>query len=332
MGTVFLILMNNMLYPSIVFFFEIFSYEDDAEKSESSYDIYSFQINAWLLMIPCYLSCFLKKIAFIANLAQIGIYVLCAYILFLFYVFFDNLAGFWENCEKINYFTMNVTEVSGAFSLAFFIHAAICPLVKNIAKKEESTKALAISYFLSSFFYFLIGIVGYFGILAIKKEDAKGQTIMDFYEKKSFLPFIIKILYFCKLATVYPIFCFLSKNQFFSLFSSKEKKIHWVFSFIYNSLYMAFGMICVLFNINLSFIIGFSGAVFGFVLVYLIPVYFHLKCFDSSEGVGSQCNEHRDKFEVPRGLRRCFYLVFIVPVGVYLMIIQLIALFDFKWL
>ena len=133
--------------------------------------------------------------------------------------------------------------------MAFFFPAALCPFVKNIAKKEESTKALEISYFFTSFFYFIIGIVGYFGDKKRRYKRANDHELLQ--DKKPF--------------------CFLSITHFFLLFSSNKKKILWVFSFIYNILYMTLGMICVFFNVNLCIIIGFSGMVLGFVLFYLIP-------------------------------------------------------------
>ena len=343
-GIVFLILMNNMLYPIIIFIFEHVGYENYAEKSENRYDIYSFQINAWIFLIPCYLSCFIKKINFIATLSKIGIYVLCLYVIFLVYILLDNyLYGeLYKNLNKISYFTSNITEVSGAFSMAFFIHPSICSLIKPIKRKEESTQALGLSYIFSAMFYFLIGIIGYFGILGRMSNDDHPQTIMDFFERDSILPFVIELLYFFKLATVYPIFCFVSKIQFLSMFYKESEEKHSLISFVFNSVYILLGMICVLFNFNLTFIIGFTAAVFGFLISYIIPTYFHMKCYNQSTGKeikeesnildNTHCNYHKDTFQYSKTMRSIFYGVLILPIGIYLMIIQLIALFELKWL
>ena len=363
-GVVYLILMNNILYPIVVFFFECSGFENYAKKSESRYDMFSFQINAWIFMLPCFLSCFIKNMNAIAILSKIGIYVLCAYVIFLFYILFDNMAAgtLQANIQEITYVTPKVTEVSGAFCLAFFIHSAVCPLVKNIEKKEETTKALGISYVLCGVFYFLIGLVGYLGILGRNKEIDPPQTIMDFFGSQSIFPFIIEVFYFLKLITVYPLFCYISRTQLFALIFDKKNRqykagdnisklpedSHFIATFIYNTLYIAVAQTCVLYNVNLTFVMGLTGAVFGFILVFIIPVVIHLKCYGFNpvwpsrktvpdagrrlEIIEKQkCNEHADKYLYSNWLRAFLYFGVIIPFGIYLFTIQLIALFDFSW-
>jgi len=364
-GVVYLILMNNMLYPILVFFFELAGFENYAKKSENRYDIFSFQITAWIFMVPCFLSCFMKNMDAISVLSKIGIYVLCSYVIFLFYVLFDNISAgtLQNNIENISYITTNVTDVSGAFCLAFFIHSAVCPLVKNIEKKEETTKSLGISYIMSGVFYFLIGLVGYLGILGRETVDDPPQTIMDFFSSQSIFPFIIEVLYFLKLITVYPLFCYISRTQLFSLFFARktrhirasddfskppEEPSHFIPCLIYNTLYIGVSQACVLFNVNLTFVMGLTGAVFGFLLVFVIPVAIHLKCYgfdpiwptrkttpkaeDRIEMIEKiKCNEHPDRYFHSNWLRALFYIGLLLPFGIYLFTIQLIALFDFDW-
>ena len=336
-GIVFLIIMNNMLYPSITFILSQFGFENYAKKADCRYDIFSFQINAWLLCVPCYLSCFVKQINIFATLSKIGTYVLCFYVIFLFYTFFENYSSgnVPENLENIQYFTSNITEVSGTFCMAFFVHLVIAPLVKPMKKPEETTKALAIGYSLSSIFYLLVGVIGFLAILGRNPTDDHPQTIMDYFEKDSFSPVLIELLYFIKLGSTYPIFCFLSKSQLLSIFNQKEEEDeqndkNWKFSMAYNTLYMGLGMICVLNNINLTFAIGFSAAVFGFLFVYLIPIYLHLKCY-KDETDELKCNAHNDRFKYSSFVRGSFYICLLIPIGIYLMVIQFVALFDFNW-
>jgi len=352
-GIIYLILMNNILYLIIITIFSELGYENYAKKSEFRFDIYSFQINSLLFMIPCFLSCFITNITFITNLSKMGIYVLISYIIFLFYIFYDNFtSGILEkNLQNITYFTTNITDVSGAFCMAFFIHNFICPLMKNIQKKNESQKAIAQSYIMSCIIYFSIGIIGYFGILGRETADKNPQTILDFFGKKSLFPFVIEVFYFLKLVTVYPLFCFVSKSQFLSVFSKniekdvKENEHFWI-KLLYNTTYIGISMICVIYNVNITLIMGFTGAVIGFILAYVFPIAIHLKCLQLKKKMpdgkrwnveerikiieGNRCNEHKDK----RGdLKRIvFYMCGIVPIGVYLMTIQIIALFNFKWL
>ena len=367
-GVVYFILMNNMLYPIIVFIFEHCGYEGYAEKSDYRYDVYSFQINAWILAIPCFLSCFLKNMNTIAVLSKIGIYVLCSYIIFLIYVLFDNFysGNLESNFSKISYATTNITEISGAFCMAFYIHGAICPLLKNIKVKEETGKAVGISYILCCIFYFLIGLIGYLGIIGRETIDDSPQTIMDFFGKTSIFPLIIEVFYFFKLVTVYPLFCYISRTQFFSIiFKHKHRKnlkideegktntyddenFHFIPSLIYNILYMAISIACVLYNVNLTFIMGITGAIFGYFLVYIIPVAIHLKCYGFHPTMptskispnpverleiieNNQCNYHEDKYLYSSLARGVFYFLIIIPFGTYLMVIQIMQLFNYNW-
>ena len=104
-------------------------------------------------------------------------------------------------------------------------------------------------------------------------------------------------------------------------------------------------MFCVLFNANLTFIMGLTGAVFGFILVYVIPIMIHFKCYginliwtsennikNNNNEEKARCNEHNDIKKYSEGSRRLFYYMFIMAIGVYCLIIQLIAFFDFRWL
>ena len=352
-GIIYLALMNNMLYPIIIFILSLCGYENYAKKSDFRFDIFSFQINSLIFMIPCFLSCFMKNLHLIAILSKIGFYVLVSYIIFLLYILCDNFSTgvLQENIGKIVYFTTNITDVSGAFCLAFFIHNVICPLSKNIEKKEESTKAIAQSYVMTSVFYFIIAIIGYLGILGREVVEENPQTIMDIFERNSLFPFIIEVMYFFKLCTVYPLFCFVSRSQFLSVLPKNSKKAEnsqfWV-KFMYNTAYIGIAMICVVYNVNITFIMGFTGAVFGFILVYAFPIAIHLKCYGFERKMPDgkkwnveerceiiekmKCNEHKDMVSNSGIKRNLFYLCGIVPVGVYLMAIQIIALFDLKWL
>lgn len=342
-----MILMNNMLYPILIFIFEKCGFENYAKKSENRYDIFSFQINAWIFLIPIYLTCYIKDIKIITIISKIGIYVLVSFVIFLIYIFVENVASgrLMENLHRINYVSSNITEASGALSLEFFIHNCVCPLIKNIEDKNEGQKAVGLSYIFTFIFYFLIGIIGYFGILGRNTVDDYPQTIMDYFAKESIFPFIIEIFYFLKLMTVYPLFCFVTRNQFFALiFENKNKgsqtidphkksdDSHWIAGIIYNTTYIGVSMVCVLYNINLTFIMGLTGAVFGFILVYVIPIGIHLKCFYFSGEKQALCNPHPEKNNESKWTKIILYVGIVGLFGLYLMIIQLIQLFSFDWL
>lgn len=341
-GIIFLILLNNMFYSIIIFIFQQCNFYNYAEKSDFRLDIYSYQINSLILLVPAYLSCFMRKMDVIAFLAKIGVYVLISYICFLLYILIDNVnqQNFNEDFSHIPFWTSNIREVSGACCMAFFCQNSICPLIKPLKKKTEKTKAVFWAYLFSYIFYCSVGIIGGFGICGRKAFHAHPQTIMDFFEKDSILPFIIEVLYFLKLTSVFPILCFIAKAELLTVFPNKNNQIHEpkFFSWCYNTIYILCAEMCVLFNIDLTFIIGFTAAVFGFLFIYLFPIWFHLKCYGKNtkeqqfliniEEEKKACNHHGDKHLLPNNLRALLYLVIMIPIGVYLLVIQFLDLFS----
>lgn len=341
-GIIFLVLLNNMFYSIIIFIFQRCNFYNYAEKSDFRFDIYSYQINSLILLVPSYLSCFMRKMDVIAFLAKIGIYVLISYLCFLIYILIDNVnqQNFDENFAHIPYWTSNIREVSGACCMAFFCQNSICPLIKPLKNKNEKTKAVFLAYLFAFIFYFSVGIIGGFGLCGRKAFHAHPQTIMDFFEKDSILPFIIEVLYFLKLTSVFPILCFIAKAELLTIFPSKNNQIHEpkFFSWGYNTIYILCAELCVLFNIDLTFIIGFTAAVFGFLFIYVFPIWFHLKCYGENQkehqfliNNGEEknlCNPHHDKHLFSNSLRGLFYFIILIPIGIYLFIIQFMDLFS----
>lgn len=337
-GVVFLILMNNMFYSSLTFIFELSGFHNYALKSDIRFDIYSYQINSFILVVPCFLSCFFKKIDFIAPLSKIGVYVLCLYILFLIYIFIDNKYQGNTNGNPA-YWTSNITEISGACSMAFFVHLSICSVIKQQKNKNEYTKSVILGYTFSYFFYFFVGIIGCYGLYGRSAKDNHPQTIMDFFGKNSFVPFVIEILYFFKLISVYPIFSFISKTQLMSLIPKNKRNCRFInhLLFIYNIVYILIGEICVIFNFDLTFVVGFSAAVFGFFLSYLLPILLHLNCYSNNRnkntGIANdenKCNSHKSSTRSIKW-KFLFYFVLIFPIGIYLLAIQIMALINLRW-
>ena len=111
---------------------------------------------------------------------------------------------------------------------------------------------------------------------------------------------------------------------------------------------MAISIACVLYNVNLTFIMGITGAIFGYFLVYIIPVAIHLKCYGFHPTMptskispnpverleiieNNQCNYHEDKYLYSSLARGVFYFLIIIPFGTYLMVIQIMQLFNYNW-
>jgi sodium-coupled neutral amino acid transporter 9 len=76
--------------------------------------------------------------------------------------------------------------------------------------------------------------------------------------------------------SAFPILWFLTRKQFLEILNKNNPSKNW---YLVSTLSMILVSLFVqVFNIPVSAVVSFDGAVVGVVLVYLIPVYMHWKC------------------------------------------------------
>lgn len=76
--------------------------------------------------------------------------------------------------------------------------------------------------------------------------------------------------------SVFPILTFLTRQQFLEIIDKNKpsQKLYYVFTISLILLALLVQML----DLDVAAVVSFDGAVVGFVLVYLIPVYMHWKC------------------------------------------------------
>lgn len=166
-GIIYFNLMNNMLYSVILFIFELFEYKNYAEKHENIFHKFSYPILGLCVFLPAYLSCFLKDINYIVKFSQVGVISLVSYIIFLFYVAYDNIMSgiLISNLNEIKIYSFQLDKLLGSFSLGFFVHTNVCAIFKKNEKFENNIRDLAASYIFGSILYFLIGFLGSLAVI-----------------------------------------------------------------------------------------------------------------------------------------------------------------------
>jgi len=81
-----------------------------------------------------------------------------------------------------------------------------------------------------------------------------------------------------QLTTVIPILCFFTRKQFFAFFYEPAQTIpDWQF-YTFNTFYDVSCLVVELLAIDPSKVISLTGAVCGFFLIYVIPIYMHTGC------------------------------------------------------
>jgi solute carrier family 38 (sodium-coupled neutral amino acid transporter), member 9 len=286
------LLMVNLIFPMFIFMFEKAGYTDHPSKFDITFNTFSFQYSAIIGIIPC-IFLMTARIELIIKLSQIGILPLIAFLIFLIYVFIDNvfiqdnLAG-----AEINYFSSNIPSAAGTFAISFYLHTAVAPIMKSNEKQENNKRDLFIGYFVSWLIYFFCGLVGYFGIIGRNVE--KANNLMDYFGYSSIPAFIIQIIFIFKLCTAYPIFGYVAENQFLAIFYEYTEPPRWA-KLSLKVFIILISLLLAIFCIDPTLVLSINGAIIGFFLIYILPVLFHIKCLRTSKSIDDQMNQDQSK-------------------------------------
>ena len=171
---------------------------------------------------------------------------------------------------------------------------------------------------------------------------------MDYFPKGNIIPIVITIIYLIKLISVYPLFCYIARTQFFSLFYVDGNEASCFSSFIFNTLYAGLTLMIFLIRVDLDVIMSFTGAVFSFFLIYAIPIKIHLQCYGKEDEVlknyesllekentlttreiQDECNIHSDKADCSNISRYIFYGI-LMGIGLFILITQILFILSQK--
>jgi sodium-coupled neutral amino acid transporter 9 len=232
-----------------------------------------------------------------------GVYMILIFCIFIIYLGLDVLIStdifveitkpdtFQNQGGEIVLFTADIETLVGIFALAFFIHNVHTGVLKSNRNPKNNTRDLGIAYSLVFFFYCILGIFGMIAVAGLYHADYANNpkllgSIMEYLVKtnpyltttKYILACIALFMIWTQLTTVIPILCYFCRRQFFALFYGENRKIPNLYFHIFN---VGFNVLCLVIEIlaiDISKIIGFTGAFAGFFLIYMIPVCVHLKC------------------------------------------------------
>lgn len=124
-----------MLFNVIYYFSCKFNGDETPSFIVENRDDFSFSklSKQWLIVItfiPILLSLFLKKLTLLAKFAELGVYAIFSYVIFIFYCFFSNFHNMGKGLSSAGLFTFEVGELSGTAALAFTIHSTVGPIMK----------------------------------------------------------------------------------------------------------------------------------------------------------------------------------------------------------
>ena len=294
------ILLANVLYYLII---SISGSDDWPGFNEINFEKFSMQYVGIILFFVCGGLYSIKKIRYLLAINDKGIYMILLFSIYIIYIGIQSLAskdlsfvssgkvGQNKKGLEIILFNSDLSQLIGVFSLAYMIHNTVCGIIKSNKNPQNNTRDLLLAYLLVFVKYVILGVFGSFAVAGLYNShynpDKLPTNIMVLLAgKNDFLNTFQKILgliclffVFLQLITVLPILNFFTRRQFYGLILGSDiehlsnKKIH-----LFN---LAFNIICLVFEIAVFepvIVIAYTGAFGGFLLIYLIPIYCHLKC------------------------------------------------------
>lgn len=295
------ILMANCFYSIVINISG--SPEGWPKFNDITFNQFSMQWTGVILFVVCGILYSLNDIKILLAINDKGVYMILMFAIYLIYLGIDALSrgniefvatgtpGKEKEGLQIILFNSDVTQLISVFNLAFMIHNVVGGMINCNADKSKNTRDLFLAYLIVFFKYCALGIFGSFGVAALYhgEYDPKNlpSNIMELLSNdKTFLgPFskvcsvIAMAFVLLQLTTVLPILNFFTKRQFYGLFLGSDVENltpmqNHVFNIVFNILCLGFEIIVI----EPVVVIAWTGAIGGFLLIYVIPVIGHLKC------------------------------------------------------
>ena len=304
-GIIHFILMANTLFNILK---SIFVSDDWPKTTEIVFDKFSIQWTGIILFVVCIFLFNLKNLKSVLSINDKGVYMIITFCVFLIYIGMSCLLKYeikfvttgipGEENKGLNIvlFTTNLQNLVGVFALAFFNHNLIVGIMKGVENSKNNVRDLYISYVIVWFIYLVLGALGMFAVSGLfsevyeqSKKEGKviiPQTIMDLLIKSNpglstfqfVLAVIAMIMVFVQLTSVIPIFCFFCRRMFFNLFYPSDHTLEpWKF-YLFNAFFNISCLVIQVLSIDPSKVIALTGAIGGFILIYVLPILLHLKC------------------------------------------------------
>lgn len=265
-------------------FFKLIADFDPPKSSEITFKVYSAQWAGLIVMLIIYPLLFVKRIETLLKFLNITTYLVGVYMLFVLVFAFKNIFAGEVQWHQYVLFSSSFSNVAGAFALSFIIHPVVSPILKKNLHQNKNNRDLFLGYVATAAIYAFVGLFGAFacGKVVNSVIEDEYSTIFQCYsygQEPNWIFFIAKAVQLCILLqnmSVFPILTFLTRQQFLEIINKTNPNQRLYYVFTVSLIFLA--LLVQMLNLNVAAVVSFDGAVVGFVLVYLIPVYMHWKC------------------------------------------------------
>ena len=163
------------------------------------------------------------------------------------------------------------------------------PIIRSAKNPENNDRNVFLGYFFVYLSYAIFGILGYIGFLGfdfstyfVSNFDSKSQrslinpNCLNMFDYASIPAFLLRIAVFLLLFTTYPLVAYFLNDILLKLLF-RNKEVGTLVSLTLNLSITFIPLLFALFYPNIGTVLGYVGALSGFMIIYVFPVLVHLK-------------------------------------------------------
>ena len=209
------------------------------------------------------------------------IFIISFIVYFGFASFTNTTFVFGESTEKvlnqrnIDLFKLNFAPLAGMSTLGFWLHNVSLPILKNNKDKENNFRDLFFGYFMTFWFYIVVGSLGYLGFSGVLFKDSMGiekaQNWLNLFPPKHIAAFAVRVALFSQILLVYPLLFHIMSIQI-SLCLTKQPEMPEIYKRIMYFVLIGINTVLGAWYPEVGSIIGLLGSILGLNLMYIIPI------------------------------------------------------------
>jgi len=168
--------------------------------------------------------------------------------------------------EYVPMFEWTFPSLSGMLALGLFIHNAIITITKNHEHPEKNTFCVFAAFSMVITTYLFIGVL-YYITFPLPKWCIE-DNLMNNFPVDQVEVIVARILLLIQLIAIFPLICYIWRNQLLSLFNVEETMCSII---VVNVLCTSICIFFAVFLPQIGTIIRFTGASCGFIMIFLLP-------------------------------------------------------------
>jgi len=239
-----------------------------------------------IVFIVMYPICNLKNFGFIVTINSLGVISIMYTVVFIFLqCTFQQGLEFSHDGTKVPEINSDLFVLAGLLSISFYIHGMILPIVKSAKNPQNNVRNVTLGYILVALSYSIVGAVGY---LAYWYADVDiPQEFLQIYESigdgTNVGVILANLLLLFQLATVFPLLLLIIRIQVYGLILDSQypgRAYVWGLNFVLVSI----GTCFAIFYPSFGTVLSITGAIFGTIIVFFLPIMVHLKATKQKTG------------------------------------------------